>query len=83
MKITKLSSKGQIVIPEKIRKDIDVGTGFVVTRKNDLIVLKIIEGLTKEEEKEMTELDAIWKDIDSGNCKSYGVEEFFEEMKKW
>lgn len=83
MKITKLSSKGQIVIPEGLRKDIEIGTGFIVTRQNDLIVLKKIEGLTNEEEKEMKELNLIWKDIDAGNCESYDVEEFFEEMKKW
>lgn len=83
MEVTKLSTKGQIVLPEKLRRDIKVGTPFVVTKKDDLIVLKKVAGLTKEEEKEMKELDKIWKDIDAGNCKSYSVEEFFKEMKKW
>ena len=57
MEITKLSTKGQIVIPEEIRKDIESGTAFIVSRQNDLIVLKKVEGLTKQEIKEMKELE--------------------------
>jgi len=33
MEITKLSTKGQVVIPEEIRVDIEVGTPFTVTKK--------------------------------------------------
>ncbi len=83
MKITKLSTKGQIVIPESLRKDLNVGTPFIITRKDNLIVLKEVEGLTKEEEKEMRELDAIWKEIDKGKCETYTEKEFFENFKKW
>ena len=38
MEITKLSTKGQIVIPEKMRKEIKVGTPFTVTKKDNLII---------------------------------------------
>ena len=83
MEITKLSTKGQIVIPEEIRKDIKSGTAFIVSRQNDLIILKKVEGLTKQEMKEMKELDKMWKDIDSGKCESYTEKEFFEKLKEW
>lgn len=83
MEITKLSTKGQIVIPESIRKDIVVGTPFTITKKGDIIVLKKVEGLTKEEMEEMKELNNIWKEIDSGKCESYTTEEFFKKMKEW
>ena len=66
MEITKLSTKGQIVIPESIRKNLEVGSAFRVMKKGNLIILKGIEGFSKEEVKEMEELDKIWKDIDSG-----------------
>lgn len=81
--MTRLSTKGQIVIPESVRRNFEVGTAFNVVRKGDLIVLKEIEGFSDWEIKEMEELDKIWKEIDSGECKSYEKEEFFEEMKKW
>ena len=83
MEITKISTKGQVVIPEVIRKNIEVGTPFTVIKKDNLIILKKVEGLTEEEKKELKELNEIWKDIDSGKCESYGVEEFFKKMKEW
>jgi AbrB family looped-hinge helix DNA binding protein len=83
METTKLSTKGQVVIPEEIRKDITAGTPFIVTRRDDLIILKKVEGLTEEEKKEMEELNKIWKDIDEGNCETYEIEDFFKKMKEW
>ena len=83
MEITKLSSKGQVVIPEGVREDLEVGTAFVVTRKEDLIVLKKIKGLTAREKKEMEELNKIWKDIDNGKGLTKSKEEFLKEMKSW
>jgi AbrB family looped-hinge helix DNA binding protein len=45
MEITKISSKGQIVIPLKIRSELGISEGSVVAveRMNDLIVLKRID----------------------------------------
>ena len=83
MEITKLSTKGQIVIPESLRKGLAVGTSFTIAKKGDIIVLKKVEGLTKEEMAEMEELNSVWKEIDSGKCKSYTTEEFFKKMKEW
>ena len=83
MQITKLSTKGQIVIPEKIREDIEAGTAFTIVKKGDLIILKAINGFTDEELEEMKEIDGMWKEIDEGKCESYDVEEFFEKMKQW
>jgi len=83
MEIAKLSTKGQIVIPEKIREGLEEGTAFVVTKKEDLIVLKKIEGLSKEEMKEMEELDKVWKDIDEGKGITMDKEEFLKEMNAW
>jgi AbrB family looped-hinge helix DNA binding protein len=41
---TKLSSKGQIVIPERIRNQLELTTGqeFVVVAEKDIIVLKLL-----------------------------------------
>ena len=83
MEITKLSTKGQIVIPDSIRKDFEVGSVFKVMKKGNLIVLKGIEGFSKEEIEEMKELDKIWKDIDGGKGTTKSVEEFLKEMKTW
>ncbi|MBU2500430.1 AbrB/MazE/SpoVT family DNA-binding domain-containing protein [bacterium] len=41
---TKMSSRGQVVIPEEIRKrlGLDAGTRFVVIGEGDVVILKII-----------------------------------------
>ena len=83
MEVTTLSTKGQVVIPERIRKGMIAGDSFVVTRRDDLIVLKKIEGLSEKEKEEMKELAKIWKEIDEGKCESYSEEEFFAKLREW
>jgi len=41
---TKLSSKGQVVIPEEVRKrlGLEAGAQFVVIGKGDVVILKLI-----------------------------------------
>lgn len=41
---TKLSSRGQVVIPEEIREQMHLHTGdqFVVFSENDVVILKVI-----------------------------------------
>ncbi len=83
MEITKLSTKGQVVIPEIARRNLEVGTAFIVVRKRDLIILKEVEGLSDWEIKEMQELDKIWKEIDMGKKVTKSRDEFFKEMDSW
>ncbi len=48
---TKMSSKGQMVIPEAIRKKLGLKSGdqFVVTGSRDIVVLKSISPLSLDE----------------------------------
>ena len=48
---TKLSSKGQVVIPESIRKRLHLKTGaqFVVVAENDVVILKNISAPSLDE----------------------------------
>ncbi len=45
---TKMSSKGQVVIPESIRKslNLEAGTRFVVVGEGDVVILKTIAPLS-------------------------------------
>lgn len=80
MLVTKMSSKGQVVIPIEVRKDMKEGTNFAVLRKKDMIVLKKIKGYSKRELAEMEELDKIWAEIKAGNCTEYDAEEFSKKL---
>lgn len=48
---TKMSSKGQVVIPEGIREkmDLDAGTQFMVLGEKDVVILKLISPPSKKE----------------------------------
>ena len=48
---TKMSSKGQVVIPESIRKtlNLEAGTQFVVVAEGDVVILKTITPPTLDE----------------------------------
>jgi len=84
MQTTKLSTKGQIVIPEQIREGLEEGTSFIVMRQSNLIVLKKIEGLTEEEKAELEDLDKIWKEIERGEYTKYeSVDSLLKDMKQW
>ena len=83
MEITKLSTKGQIVIPESMREDISTGTAFIVNRKNDLIILKKINDLSNEEIKEFEELQKIWKEIDEGKALTLSEKDFIKMLDSW
>ncbi len=62
IEITKMSSKGQIVIPQNTRKEINAneGTMFAVTAQKDTIILKKIE--TPSRKMLMRELREIAKE---------------------
>ena len=86
IQFTRASSKGQIVIPTKIRKrfNIDEGSILAVAARNDLIVLKKIDsGLSAEDLKSLRLVEEAWKDIDEGRYNVRSKEAFFKELKDW
>ena len=86
MAFTTASSKGQVVIPTRIRKElgIRVGSLLAVSSRNDMIVLKKVESdLTAEDLKSLRLIEEAWKDIEKGRYGVKSKEAFFEELKKW
>jgi AbrB family looped-hinge helix DNA binding protein len=84
--LTKVSSKGQIVIPTDIRKKLGVkeGSVFAVTAKKDMIVFKKLDTKMKPEDLRTLKLiEEAWEDIEKGRYKVYSKEAFFKELKKW
>ena len=86
MEFTRASSKGQIVIPTKIRKKFDIREGSVldVASRKDLIVLKKVEsGLSAEDLKSLRLVEEAWTDNEEGRYGVRSKEAFFKELKKW
>ena len=86
IEFTKASSKGQIVIPTKIRKKFDIKEGSVlaIATRNDMIVLRKMQAdLSAEDLKSLRLVEEAWKDIDEGRYIVSSKKAFFEELKEW
>ena len=86
IEFTKASSKGQIVIPTRIRKKFDIKEGSVlaIATQDDMIVLrKIRAGLSADDLKSLRLVEEAWKDIEEGRYSVRSKEAFFNELKEW
>lgn len=84
--LTKASSKGQIVIPSAVRRQLGIkrGSVFAVSAKNDMIVLKKLEtGIKPEDLRTLKLIEEAWNDIEEGRYKVYSKKAFSKEFKKW
>jgi AbrB family looped-hinge helix DNA binding protein len=83
---TTASSKGQVVIPAKIRKELGIREGslLAVSARDDVIVLKKVESdLTPDDLKSLRLVEEAWKDIEEGKYGVKSKQTFFEELKDW
>jgi AbrB family looped-hinge helix DNA binding protein len=84
--LTKVSSKGQIVIPTDIRRRLGIkkGSVFAVIAKKDMVVFKKLNTKMKPEDLRTLKLiQEAWDDIEKGRYKVYSKEAFLKELKKW
>ena len=83
--ITKVSSKGQIVIPSHMRKGITIGEEFLIIREGDKLIMKKISELTQQLKDELLfaqRVEKAWKKYEKGKFKSLSANKFLEELEK-
>ena len=84
--ITKVSSKGQIVIPHDLRGDIKEGDKLVVIRSGEQLILKKASDFDENIEEELEfarRTEEAYKRLESGQGIKMDFDDFIEEMKKW
>jgi len=84
--LTKISSKGQIVVPTSLRKKLNIkeGTYFAVSAKKGMLVLKKLDTkMNAEDIRTLKLLEEAWDDIAKGRYRVATVDDFFKEMAKW
>ena len=84
--ITRMSSKGQIVIPQEMRKNFKEGEKILVIQGGDRIILKKATDLDeslKEDFEFARRTEEAWKRIEKGEFIRVNSENLFEEMDKW
>ncbi len=86
IEVTKMSTKGQVVIPREMREELELheGEALAVIRKKNILVLKKIESkLVKEEVETLKKIEEAWEDIEKGKFKKATSEEFLAKLKEW
>jgi len=85
IELTRVSSKGQVVIPQKVREKLKIKEGetLAVSSQDDIVVLKKISNPLEEDLETIKEIKEAWMEIESGKYKKLSSEEFLKEIKKW
>ena len=85
--LTKLSSKGQVVIPKKIREKLNLKEGTPLTIEatdTGLVVIKEIKSpINDEDKKALKELNEAWERIERGEHRKAKVSDFLKELEEW
>ena len=83
--MTKMSSKGQVVIPASMRKKINEGDSIMVFQNEDQIILKKASSLDKNFEDDVAfakRTDAAYQRYKKGEFASLHADEFLEKLSK-
>jgi AbrB family looped-hinge helix DNA binding protein len=81
-----ISSKGQIVIPASMRKDIKEGDRFLIIKDKSSFLLKKADDLDekfKEDLEFARRTEEAWERHDKGDFKRMEFDDFIEDFKKW
>jgi AbrB family looped-hinge helix DNA binding protein len=62
LEVTKLSSKGQVVLPQSIRRKLrlEEGEKFIVLAERDTVILKKLERPAREQAKKLIKASQAW-----------------------
>ena len=83
---TKMSSKGQVVIPSSFRKHIKEGDTLIVFKNKEQIILKPASSMDKQLAEDIEfarRTQEAWKEIEEGKGVRMNVDDFLKEMKNW
>jgi len=84
--ITKMSSKGQIVIPNEMRRNLEEGDRLVIIKNDNQLILKKVEDFDKNLEEDLDfarKTEEAWKRRERGGFKSMDSRDFIRDLKKW
>jgi len=84
--VTKMSSKGQIVIPSEMRTNLKEGDKILIIKDEDRIILKKADKLTKQIREDLEfakRTEEAYQRIETGEGIRMDFDDFIEEMKKW
>jgi AbrB family looped-hinge helix DNA binding protein len=86
LNVTRMSSKGQIVIPSNMRGDLKEGDELLIIKDEGRIILKKADKLTEEMKEDLEfakRTERAYNKIEAGKGIKMDFDNFINEMKKW
>ena len=83
--ITRMSSKGQVVIPAEMRKKIKTGDKPLIIENQDQLIMKKANELDQQLEQDLKfarRTEEAWKEYEKGKFISMEMDEFLKEAEK-
>jgi AbrB family looped-hinge helix DNA binding protein len=83
--ITRMSSKGQVVIPSEMREGIEEGDKLLLIKNDSQIILKKASELDKQLQEDITfakRTDEALKKYDKGEFKTVTADDFLKMLEK-
>jgi len=84
--VTKMSSKGQVVIPQEMRVDFKEGENIIVIKNDKQLILKKAKDFSKNIEEDLEfakRTENALKRYEKGGFKELSFDNFLEEIRKW
>ncbi len=86
IEITKMSSKGQIVIPKEMRKDIKEGDKLIIIQSNNQLIIKKAKDTNKNFKEDLEfarRTEEALKRYEKGEFTEMDADEFLKKLKTW
>ena len=83
--ITKMSSKGQIVIPSEMRKDFNEDESFVIIKNGRQLILKSVNDFEKNLKEDLIfakRTEEAWRRYEKGEFKSMDADDFIKMLNR-
>ncbi|MBI2452504.1 AbrB/MazE/SpoVT family DNA-binding domain-containing protein [Candidatus Pacearchaeota archaeon] len=84
--VTRISSKGQVVIPSNMRSDFREGEELLIVKDEDRIILKKVSKVSEQMKDDLEfakRTDEALERVKSGKGIRMNFEDFLKEIKKW
>ena len=84
--ITRMSSKGQVVIPSELREGFKEGEKILVIKSGGKLILKKARDMDEKLKDDLIfakRTEEAWKRYEKGEFKTMSADDFLKELEKW